>query len=127
MFPVADAGGPYSSPTGAVISFDGSKSSVPGGLSEAVWDFGDGSHASGLVVNHSYPSKGFYRVTLHLTDLSGRTSEDSRMVHIYPQVMSIRISVLPKNDDGIYAPGENFTAIELNATYSDGRRLKKRR
>ena len=119
--PIADAGGPYVSFTGVNLLFEGSKSSVPAGLLRAVWNFGDGSYAESLKAVHSYASKGVYHAVLSITDNASRTAEDSRMVHINAEVMSIQISVLPKSDDGVYNPGESFSSIELNVTYPDGR------
>jgi hypothetical protein len=118
--PVADAGGTYTAAAGASIVFDGSKTLASAGISKAVWNFGDGALGEGLKVTHAYSSAGFYRVILSITDEAGRKGEDSRMVHIYSEQMNIRISVLPKNDDGIYTPGENFSVVEVNVTYPDG-------
>ena len=123
--PVADAGGPYAGAAGAPILFDGSKTLASAGISKAVWNFGDGAYGQGLKAGHSYVSPGFYRAILSITDEAGKSDEDSRMVHIYPEQMNIKISVLPKNDDGVYNPGENFSTIEVNVTYSDGTPVEK--
>lgn len=123
--PVADAGGPYAAAAGAPVFFDGSRTSAYAGVSEAIWDFGDGAFGAGLTATHSYSSAGFYRAVLSVTDESGKKDEDSRMVHIYPEQMNIKITVLPKNDDGIYNPGENFSTVEVNVTYPDGRPVEK--
>jgi PKD repeat protein len=123
--PVADAGGPYAAAAGAPIVFDGSKTLASAGISKAVWDFGDGASDIGLRVAHSYKSPGSYRVTLSITDEAGKKDENSRMVRVYSEEMNIKISVLPKNDDGIYNPGENFSIIELNVTYPDGTPVEK--
>ena len=66
-----------SAPTEALIGenivFDGngSQASVP--LTAIDWDFGDGTKASGLVVNHVYGAEGYYMVTLTLTDQNGQS------------------------------------------------------
>jgi PKD repeat protein len=122
---VADAGGPYAAAAGALIVFDGSKTSASAGLSKAVWDFGDGTSGIGLRVTHSYSSNGSYRAILSITDEAGKKDEDSRMVHIYSEEMNIQIFVLPKNDDGIYPPGGKFSTVEVNVTYPDGTPVEK--
>lgn len=118
--PVADVGGPYAAAAGAPVVFDGSKTSASAVISKAVWNFGDGSFGEGLKVTHSYISSGSYRATLSITDGAGQKDEASTMVHIYSEEMNIQISVLPKNDDSRYPPGENFSTIEVNVTYPDG-------
>jgi len=123
--PVADAGGPYAAAAGASIVFDGSKTSTSTGISNAIWNFGDGAYGVGLKVTHSYSSNGSYRVILSITDEAGKKGEDSEMVHIYSGQMNVKISVLPNNDDGIYNPGENFSTIEANITYPDGTPVEK--
>ncbi|MFZ2454963.1 MAG: PKD domain-containing protein [Candidatus Altiarchaeia archaeon] len=123
--PVADAGGPYTAAAGASIVFDGSKTSASAGISKAVWNYGDGAFGAGLRTNHSYASAGFYRAILSVTDEAGKKGEDSRMVHVYPELMNVKISVLPKNDDGIYNPGEYFSIVEVNVTRPDGSPVEK--
>ena len=123
--PAADAGGPYAAAAGAPVVFDGSKTSAIAGISEAVWNFGDGTLGTGLKVTHSYSSNGSYRAILSITDKAGKKDEDSSMVHIYSEEMNIQISVLPKNDEGRYPPGDNFSTIEVNVTYPDGTPVEK--
>ena len=67
--PTADAGGPYSGETGAVIRFDGSGSSDPDNdaLTYA-WNFGDGTFGDGVTPQHVYDTAGTYTVTLVVSD-----------------------------------------------------------
>ena len=51
---------------GQVISFSGSGSS--GTIIEYIWDFGDGSYATGVTATHSYSSPGAYMVTLTVSN-----------------------------------------------------------
>jgi PKD repeat protein len=49
------------------------------------WDFGDGTHASGIAPSHTYASPGRYRVTLRVTDSSGATTIRTRTVTVTRQ------------------------------------------
>ena len=118
--PVADAGGPYSASAGAPVEFDSSKSAAAGRIVNYIWDFGDGSYGKGMKTNHTYKSEGTYRATLSITDESGKASSDSKIVHIYLPEINVEIEILPKDDDGIYGPGESFTRIEVTAVYPNG-------
>ncbi len=68
--PVANAGGPYSSPRNLAIIFDGSASSDPDGdpLVTYAWDFGDGTTGTGPNPTHAYTSLGSFTVTLVVSD-----------------------------------------------------------
>ncbi len=62
---------------GQLVTFNGSwsfayYSSNP--ITRFLWDFGDGTGGSEIVVNHSYSAVGFYRVTLTLVTLQGDPS-----------------------------------------------------
>ena len=74
--PYADAGGPYESTTGKMISFDGSGCDDSDGDIEFFrWSFGDGSGQSQVVFpQHSYANPGTYTVTLTIIDAGGRSN-----------------------------------------------------
>jgi len=60
--------------TNEVILFNASDSYDPdGSIVSHFWDFGDGSNATGILVNHSYADNGIYTVTLTVTDDDGAT------------------------------------------------------
>ena len=64
--------------TGESITFDASESHDPdGGIVSYEWDFGDGTSATGMVVDHSYVDDGAYLVTLTVTDDDGATNSAS--------------------------------------------------
>ncbi|MCK4477127.1 PKD domain-containing protein, partial [Candidatus Bathyarchaeota archaeon] len=61
--------------TGEIIQFDASGSSDPDGVIVSYfWDFGDGTNATGVIVNHAYTDDGTYMVTLVVTDDDGATA-----------------------------------------------------
>ena len=76
--PVANAGGPYSTNAGEQITLDGSKSTDSDSeIKEYLWDFGDGSTATGQKPSHTYTSAGNYTVKLTVKDNLGATSSEA--------------------------------------------------
>ena len=67
------------------ITFDASPSS-PEGYNDTItnyyWDFGDGTKATGIRVQHSYLHLGNYTVTLNVTDSEGFSNITSKTVNI---------------------------------------------
>ena len=67
--PTCNAGGPYSGQIGEAIQFDGTGSSDPDGDPLTyLWDFGDGSTATGPSPAHAYATSGVFTVTLGVND-----------------------------------------------------------
>ena len=63
------------------IACSGDRSSdVDGTITAYAWDFGDGSGATGLRVEHSYATVGEFVVTLKVTDDKGATGTASARV-----------------------------------------------
>jgi PKD repeat protein len=61
--------------TGTIISFNASSSYDPDGyIANYFWDFGDGTNATGILVNHAYAGNGTYTVTLTVTDDDGTST-----------------------------------------------------
>ena len=61
--------------------FDGSASSdSDGAIRSFEWDFGDGSRASGSVVQHTYGTAGTFTAKLTVVDDDGSTDTDSRVL-----------------------------------------------
>lgn len=73
------------------VSFDAGDSRDPdGSIASYRWDFGDGSHGSGVRTTHTYDSAGSYRVTLSVTDSDGKTARTGQNVSVSaPQVNTL--------------------------------------
>ena len=73
--PVADTNGPYSAYVDASITFDGTSSTHPDGLSmQYLWEFGNGEWKYGSTATYAYPVVGEYTITLTVEDEYGLTS-----------------------------------------------------
>lgn len=53
-----------------------------GSIVDYEWSFGDGAHASGIVVNHTYASAGIYCIILTVTDNIGLTARSTVYLHL---------------------------------------------
>ncbi|ELZ81439.1 serine/threonine protein kinase [Haloferax larsenii JCM 13917] len=80
--PTADAGTNQTLPLGSWVTFDASGSTDTNTVSSYVWDFGDGTTASGAVYNHTYRAVGTYTATVTVTDQSGNTDTDTVVVTV---------------------------------------------
>ncbi len=66
--------------TGQVIEFNASNSyDLDGIIVSYLWDFGDGTTASGVNATHAYSEIGIYTVTLTVTDNNGATNSVTAM------------------------------------------------
>jgi len=77
--------------TNAIIRFDASSSEDPdGSIISYLWDFGDGTTAVGVKVNHAYEDNGVYNVTLTVIDDDGAiaSSRADKTVSNRPPVAS---------------------------------------
>ncbi len=67
----------------AAIDFDANLSFDPDGqIASLVWDFGDGTSASGSQISHSYAVPGIYTVKVTATDNQGASTTTTRTVLI---------------------------------------------
>jgi PKD repeat protein len=57
-----------------------------------VWDFGDGSTATGMTADHTYSSIGLFQITLTVTDNIGLQDTAQYWVHIYPVFVMFNIT-----------------------------------
>jgi len=61
--------------TGETITFNATNTyDSDGTIVSYFWDFGDGTNATGIIVNHAYLDNGNYTVTLTVTDDDGATA-----------------------------------------------------
>ena len=67
---------------GQVVVFDGSASTGQVPLVSWRWDFGDGSTASGVIVQHTYTNASTFTVRLTVTDQRGQTGSSTGQIHI---------------------------------------------
>ena len=80
--PSANAGGPYSGPSGSPVAFSGSGSDPESGGLTYSWNFGDGSPAaSGQNPTHTYGA-GNYTATLTVTDPGAAQATDTATVTV---------------------------------------------
>ena len=81
--PVANAGGPYAGAVNVAISFNGAASQDPdGSVVSYLWNFGDGTTASGVTAVHAYAAAGSYTVRLTVTDNDGLTNSASTTAQV---------------------------------------------
>jgi PKD repeat protein len=81
-----------------IVTFDASGSSdADGDIIDYVWDFGDSTSDTGMVVTHSYVSEGTCTVTLNVTDDRGFWDSTSKVLTVS--------ATLPEP----YAPTADFT------------------
>lgn len=83
--PVAVINAPNSASVDDTVTFDGSDSYVENDASTIQsydWDFGDGSTATGDIVDYSYSDTGTYTVTLTVTDEYGNTDSSTHDIDI---------------------------------------------
>jgi PKD repeat protein len=117
---IAEAGPDQTSTEGATVTFDGSGTTY--GVDSVVtyvWDFGDGTTASGVDLvapTHVYADNGVYTVTLTATDDIGQTSADTMTVTVE--------NVSPNVDAGEDASGNvgdilTFTGSATDAGVND--------
>ena len=69
---------------GQVVVFDGSASTGQVPLVAWSWDFGDGTSASGVIVQHGYLNPGAYNVQLTVTDQRAQTGTNAQQILILP-------------------------------------------
>ncbi len=114
--PQAIAGGPYSADAGQTITFDGSKSSDPGGLALTyAWDFGDSATSTVVKPTHVYAAAGTFTVGLTVTN--------SKSISSPKATVTATITALPiANAGGPYAAdiGQTITFDASKSSAASG-------
>ncbi|MBI2109961.1 PKD domain-containing protein [Candidatus Woesearchaeota archaeon] len=84
--PVANAGPDMTVGVNRTVTFDGTGSTDSDGFINIttgyLWDFGDGTTATGQIVTHNFTSRGNFTVTLTVTDNDGATDTDTAFVQV---------------------------------------------
>jgi len=81
--PVAQINGSSHGQTNQEMIFDGGNSfDHEGTIVSYIWNFGDGTNKTGIIVNHNYTQPGIYLVTLTVTDNASNTNNHSIYVYI---------------------------------------------
>ena len=121
---------------GDTIVFNASLSYDPdGNITSYIWDFGDGTIAEGVIVNHTFMEPGVYNVSLTVTDIDGLSSSIVYEITVapLPVVVNVNTDARIYIDDILYgtaSPGDpleikikpmtgaiNVTAVPLDSTY----------
>ncbi len=113
------------------VSFIGANST--GDIASYSWDFGDGSVATGAVVNHIYSSSGTYDATLMIEDKDGSTEQVSTTITalqssvvsqpptaIISSSTAVGNGLLIVDFDGSLSTTTNLPIVSYNWTFGDG-------
>ena len=109
--PVADAGGPYASEKGEIITFDASASyDEDGEIDFYRWNFGDGtSELLAEIPTHTYTKDGIYTITLTVADGEAQPQATATM-YIDVEVIDDVINgyLYDEDSDGTYDGFYNY-------------------
>gem|GEM_PF-639845 len=87
------------------VNFDGSGSSDGDGtIASYVWDFGDGSSATGVQVSHSFDAPGVYTVELTVTDDDGDVGSSTLEISVIEKPNEPPVAVADADVMTGYAP-----------------------
>jgi hypothetical protein len=90
------------------VSFDGSSSTAEGGVVAYLWNFGDGSQASGATVSHSYTRPGRYIASLTATDAAGLEGTTSITIDVTAAETGSRSRGSDSSGNSGMRVGDNF-------------------
>jgi PKD repeat protein len=103
------------------MTFINQSTTPPGTTIDSVlWDFGDGTSASGAVVNHTYQSAGVYQVSLTVINSAGCSNTIQKQVTVHPRPLASWVNSFPCSGSSINffntstIPGGNITAYQWN-------------
>lgn len=90
--PAADAGPDVTAAEGDMVSFAAAASDPDGDPLVFVWDFGDGSTATGPAATHRYADDGVYRAVLTVADGRGGVTTAGRTVTVVNVAPAVSVS-----------------------------------
>jgi PKD domain/Bacterial Ig-like domain (group 3)/Carboxypeptidase regulatory-like domain/Putative Ig domain len=112
--PTANAGDAQTIVLGNPVTLDGSRSQPSGSISGYQWDLGDGSSASGAVVQHTYAQTGTYTATLTVTaGLAGASAHTT--ITVIPQPTQPGLTITVTGSSGPLA-GASVAVIDGSGT-----------
>jgi PKD repeat protein len=98
------------------VTFDGSASTdADGSISSYLWNFGDGSSATGKTATHTYLSDATYTVTLQVTDNKGSTGTTSVPIAVKAEDLFAGLNI----ELGEIAVSSNWVRVPFNLTYQN--------
>ncbi|HEY6887966.1 MAG TPA: PKD domain-containing protein [Solirubrobacter sp.] len=95
---VRDLNIPYAATAGAVAAMTVSARDRWSALRDVVWDFGDGTTATGGAVEHTYRGPGRYHVTVTATDVLGNSTSGGEDVVVSPAPVQAPAQPAPTDD-----------------------------
>ncbi|MCC5805822.1 MAG: PKD domain-containing protein [Opitutales bacterium] len=79
------------------VTVNAAGSNSPAGITEYVWDFGDGATATGSTAAHTYTDPGTHKISLRVTDALGRHEVANRTVVVGTRWPNASFSVSPSS------------------------------
>ena len=98
------------------VAFDGSASTdADGSISSYLWNFGDGSSATGKTATHTYLNNAAFTATLQVTDNKGATSATSIPIALKEPDLFAGLNI----ELGEIAVGSNWVRVPLSQSYQN--------
>ena len=98
------------------VTFDGSASTdADGSISSYLWNFGDGSSATGKTATHTYLSDATYTATLQVTDNKGAAGTTSVPITVKAVDLFAGLNI----ELGEIAVSSNWVRVPFNLTYQN--------
>jgi PKD repeat protein len=113
---------------GQQVTFDASASYAPGEpggtIDQYLWDFGDGSDGTGVIVTHTYDKPGSYSVKLTVIDNESLNHTKTAIVEVpkFPSIITVSASILTvptslnTTISGFISPVRANAAVTINYT-----------
>ena len=106
---------PASGAAPLVVSFDASGSAdTDGSIATYVWNFGDGSTATGKTVTHTYNTAASYSATLKVTDNQGATASTSTTITAQAETSTADLNI----ETGEITVSSTWVRVPLTSTFT---------